>query len=141
MATHRNDPESLRQQPTGELVKQLAEDVSTLVRQELELARAEMMAKARHAGIGLGEMGTGGIAGLFALGALTTCAIAAMGLVMPVWAAALIVAAVYGAVAAVLIVIGRRQLDEASPPVPERTRQTIEENIEWVKNRKPSSGR
>jgi Putative Actinobacterial Holin-X, holin superfamily III len=141
MATHREEPESLRQQPTGELVKQLADDVSTLVRQELELARAEMTAKARRAGIGLGELGSGGIVGLFALGALTTCVIAALALVMPVWAAALIVAVVYGAIAAVLVVIGRRQLDEAGPPVPERTRQTIKEDIEWAKDRKPSSGR
>ena len=141
MATHRDDPESLRQLPMGELVKQLGEEVSTLVRQEIELARAEMTVKAKRAGVGLGELGSGGIAALFALGALTTCVIAALALVMPLWAAALIVAAVYGVIAAMLVVVGRRQLQEATPPVPERTQQTIKEDIEWARTRKPSSGR
>jgi Putative Actinobacterial Holin-X, holin superfamily III len=141
MATYRDDPESLRQLPMGELVKQLAEEVSTLTRQEIELARVEMTTKAKRAGIGLGELGTGGIAALYALGALTACVIAALALAMPVWAAALIVAAVYAVAAAVLILIGRRQLEEAGPPVPERTKQTIKEDVEWARTRKPSSGR
>ncbi len=141
MTAPRNDPEALRQLPMRELVKQLAEEVSTLVRKEIELARAEMTTKARRAGIGLGELGTGGIVGLYALGALTACFIAALALVMPLWAAALIVAIVYGAVAAVLLAIGRRQLDEATPPVPERTQQTIKEDVEWARTRKRSSGR
>ncbi|HXM56984.1 MAG TPA: phage holin family protein [Candidatus Dormibacteraeota bacterium] len=141
MATRRDDSESLRQLPAGELVKQLAEEVSLLVRQEMELARAEMTAKARRAGIGIGELGSGGIVGLYALGALTACFIAALALALPVWAAALIVAAVYGAVAAVLIVVGRRQIEEAKPLVPERTQQTLKEDMEWARNRKPSSGR
>lgn len=141
MTTPRDDPEYLRQLPMQELVKQLAEEVSTLVRQEMELARAEMTTKARRAGIGLGELGGGGIVGLYALGALTACFIAALALVMPLWASALIVAAVYGAIAVVLFLVGRRQLEEATPPVPERTRQTIKEDLEWAKTRKPSSGR
>ena len=141
MATRRDDAEELRQLPMGELVKQLGEEVSILVRQELELARAEMTVKARRAGIGLGELSSGGVAALFALGALTACVIAALALAMPVWAAALIVAAVYGVIAAVLLMAGRRQLERATPPVPERTQQTIKEDVEWARTRKPSSGR
>lgn len=141
MATHREDPEQLRQLPVGDLVKQLAEEVSTLARQEIELARAEMTVKAKRAGLGLGELGSGGVVGLYALGALTACFIAALALAMPVWASALIVAVVYGAIAAVLIVVGRRQLEESGPAVPERTKQTIQEDIEWARTRKPSSGR
>jgi Putative Actinobacterial Holin-X, holin superfamily III len=141
MATNRDDPENLRQLPMSELVKQLADEVSLLVRQEIELARAEMTTKAKRAGIGLGELGSGGIAALYALGALTACFIAALALVMPVWASALIVAAVYAAIAAVLVVIGRRQLEEAGPPAPQRTQQTIKEDIEWARTQKPSSGR
>ncbi len=141
MAKYRDDPEPLRQLPMGELVKQLSADVSVLVRQEMELARVEMTAKARRAGLGIGELGSGGIVGLYALGALTACFIAALALVMPVWAGALIVAVIYGAVAGVLIVVGRRQLDEAKPLVPERTQKTLKEDMEWARTRKPSSGR
>jgi Putative Actinobacterial Holin-X, holin superfamily III len=70
MAQIPQDPE-LRQLPMGELVKQLAEETSTLVRQELELARVEMTQKGKKAGIGLGELGGAGIVALYALGALT----------------------------------------------------------------------
>src|SRR5918911_1924579 len=99
--------------PTGELVKQLAEEVSGLVRAEIQLARAEVTAKGKRAGIGLGELGAAGIVALYALGALTACFIAALALAMPVWLAALIVAIVYGIIAGVLALIGRRQLKES----------------------------
>ncbi len=140
-AGRHEDTEDLRHLPTGELVKQLAEETSTLVRQEIELARAEMTAKAKRAGIGLGELGSAGIAALYGLGALTACVIAALALAMPVWAAALVVAVVYAAVAGVLALVGRRQLEQGLPVTPERTQQTIKEDLEWAKTRKPSSGR
>src|SRR3982074_1777589 len=129
----------LRQLPTGELVKQLAEEVSNLVRAEIELARAEVTTKGKRAGIGLGELGAAGIVALYALGALTACFIAVLALLMPVWAAALIVAVIYGIVAGVLYLVGRRQLRQAVPPTPERTQRTIKEDIEWAKTRTPSS--
>jgi uncharacterized protein YneF (UPF0154 family) len=135
MAQIPQDPD-LRQLPMGELVKQLAEETSILVRQELELARAEMTQKGKKAGIGLGELGGAGIVALYALGALTACFIAALALAMPVWLAALIVAVVYGIIAGVLAVIGRRQLQQNLPPTPERTQQTIKEDIEWAKNQR-----
>ena len=129
------DP-GLRQLPAGELVKQLAEETSALVRKEIELARAEMTQKGKQAGIGLGELGAGGIVALYALGALTACFIAALALAMPVWLAALIVAVVYAIIAGVLALIGRRQLQQSLPPTPERTQQTVKEDIEWAKNLK-----
>jgi hypothetical protein len=135
------DPEQLRQLPLGELVKQLAEETSTLVRQEIELARVELTPKAKRAGIGLGELGGAGIVTLYALGALTACFIAALALAVPVWAAALIVAVIYGVVAGVLAQIGRRQLERGLPPTPERTRHTIEEDVEWAKTQTQSSRR
>ena len=135
----REDPADLRRQPTGELVKELAEEVSNLVRAELELARAEITAKGKRAGIGLGELGAAGIVALYALGALTACFIAALALAMPVWLAALIVAVVYGIIAAVLYFVGRQQLERGLPPTPERTQRTIKEDIEWAKTRTPSS--
>ena len=135
MAEVPQDPD-LRQLPAGELVKQLAEETSLLVRKELELAQAEMTQKGKKAGIGLGELGGAGIVALYALGALTACFIAALALAMPVWLAALIVAIVYGIIAGVLALIGRRQLQQSLPPTPERTQQTVKEDIEWAKNLK-----
>jgi Putative Actinobacterial Holin-X, holin superfamily III len=134
MAYVPEDPD-LRQQPIGELVKQLAEETSTLVRQELELARAEMTQKGKQAGLGLGELGGAGIVALYALGALTACFIAVLALAMPVWLAALIVAVVYGIIAGALAFIGRRQLQSTSL-APERTQQTVKEDVEWAKNLK-----
>src|ERR1700694_4791751 len=81
----------LRNLPLGELVKQLAEETSMLVRQELELAKTEMTQKGKRAGVGLGELGGAGLVALYALGALTACFIAALALLVPVWGAALIV--------------------------------------------------
>ena len=133
--------ETLRQLPARELVKQLAEETGNLVRQEIELARTEVATKARQAGVGLGEIGAAGVVGLYAFGALTACVIAALALAVPVWAAALIVASVYGLCAGALAMIGRRQLGRGLPPTPERTQQTIKEDLEWARTRKPSSGR
>ena len=129
-------PQELRQLPVGELVKQLAEETSTLVRQELQLARAELTQQGKRAGIGIGELGGAGMVALYALGALTACFIAALALVLPVWAAALIVAAVYGAIAGVLALVGRQALRQNLPPTAPRTEQTVKEDIEWVKTRK-----
>jgi hypothetical protein len=120
----------------GELVKQLAEETSTLVRQELELAKAEITQKGKKAGIGLGELGGAGIVALYALGALTACFIAALALAMPVWLAALIVTIVYGAIAGVLALVGRRQLRQSNPTSLERTEKTVKEDVEWAKNLK-----
>jgi Putative Actinobacterial Holin-X, holin superfamily III len=139
MSEHHLDAEQLRHLPMGELVKQLAEETATLVRQEIELARVEMTTKARRAGIGLGELGGAGIAAIYALGALTACFIAALTLVAPVWAAALIVSVIYGVIAGILALVGRRQLERGLPPTPERTRQTIEEDVEWARTRTQSS--
>jgi hypothetical protein len=136
MADRPPDAEDLRRLPTGELVKQLAEETATLVRQEIALARAEVTTKSRRAGIGLGELGGAGLAALFALGALTTCFIAALDLLLPLWAAALVVAVVYGAVAAGLALTGRRQLQENVPPTPERTGKSMKENVEWAKSQR-----
>jgi hypothetical protein len=140
MASRPEDPDALRRLPTAELVKQLAEETSGLVRAEVELARAEMTQKARRAGTGLGELGGAGVLALAALGALTACVIAALSIVVPVWAAALAVAAAYGLFAGVLALVGRRQLG-ATSPVPERTRETVKEDIEWAKTQTPSSRR
>jgi hypothetical protein len=140
-ASRPEDAETLQQLSARELVKQLAEETGNLVRQEIELARSEVATKARQATVGLAELGGAGVVGMYAFGALTAGIIAALALALPVWAAALIVASVYALSAGALALIGRRQLARGLPPTPERTRQTIKEDLEWARTRKPSSGR
>ena len=102
----------------GELARQLSEQTSRLVRQEMELAKAELSIKGKQAGLGAGLFGGAGVLGLFALAALTAAVIAALSLAMATWLAALIVAVVYGAAAGVAALIGRRKVQEALPPFP-----------------------
>jgi uncharacterized membrane protein YqjE len=125
----------------GDVVKQLSEDLSTLVRQELQLAQAEMREKGKRAGVGIGMFGGAGIAAFLALGSLTTCLVAALATGMEVWLAALIVTVVYGAVAAVLALTGRDRVAEASPPLPEQTAETLKEDVQWAKTQLSSESR
>jgi uncharacterized membrane protein YqjE len=127
------DAGDLRERPLGELLKQLSEETTQLVHQELELAKAELAHKTKQAGIGAGLFGGAGAVGLLALAALTTCFILALDAAMPAWLAALIVAVVYGAVAAVLALRGRAKVRQAVPPVPEQTIQTVKEDVQWAK--------
>jgi hypothetical protein len=135
------DQNGMREQPMGELFKTLSSDLSTLVRQELRLAQAEMTEKGRKAGIGIGMFGGAGLVGLLALGALTACAIAALATAMEVWLAALIVAAAYGALAGVLALAGRNRVAEATPAVPEQTLETAKEDVQWARTQLSSGGR
>ena len=139
MADRTND--DLRDRPIGELMQQLAQETSTLVRQELELAKAEMRQKGRKAGPGFGMWGAAGVVALAALGALTAFFILALDGAMPNWAAALIVAAVYGAIAAILYFQGREKVREAGPPVPEQTVESVKEDVEWAKTQTRSARR
>jgi hypothetical protein len=124
----------LHERPMGDLLKQLAQETSTLVRQEMELAKAEVSEKGRQAGKGVGMFGAAGIVGLLALGALTAAAILALDLAVAGWLAALIVAAVYGAAAGLLALAGKGRVQEATPPAPQ-TVETVKEDIEWAKTR------
>ena len=135
MTAHQED---LRDRPVGDLVKQLAGQTSTLVRQEIDLAKAEMSQKASTAGKGAGLLGGAAVVGLLAAGSLTACLILALSEVIPDWLAALIVALVMGAVAAVLAMQGRNRIRAATPPVPEQTVETVKEDVEWAKTRTPS---
>jgi Flp pilus assembly protein TadB len=150
--TDQADP---REQSVGELVKQLADETKTLVRQELELAqaeaaragqtvvklarqefelaKAEMAEKGRKAGPGFGMVGAAGVVGLLAAGALTAFFILALDGVMPNWLAALLVALVYAAAGAALYFAGKERVQEAGPLMPEQTVETIKEDVEWAK--------
>jgi len=123
----------LRDRSLPELLKQLSQETTQLVHQELELAKAELQQKGKQAGAGAGMFGGAGAIGLAALGALTACFILALNAVMPAWLAALLVAVVYGIVAFVLVKQGQAKLKRATPPVPEQTIETVKEDVEWAK--------
>jgi hypothetical protein len=126
-------PEDLRDQSLPELLKRLSQETATLVRQELDLAKAEVSEKGKKAGIGAGIVGAAGVVALLALGALTACFILALNEVMPAWLASLIVAVVYGIIAAVLGLRGKEKVQEATPPAPQ-TVETVKEDVQWAKN-------
>jgi uncharacterized membrane protein YqjE len=121
--------------PVGELLKELSEQTTTLVRQELELAKLELTEKGKKAGIGAGMFGGAGIVGFYAVGALTACLILALATAVDGWLAALIVAAVYGAVAAVLALSGKSKVKQAVPPTPEQAVDSVKEDVQWTKSR------
>jgi uncharacterized membrane protein YqjE len=140
MADH-VDEAALREQPLGELVKELASQTSTLVRQELDLAKAEMTQKGREAGAAGAMFGAAGVVALLGLIALTLMLIAALATGMDVWLAALVVSFVYLAIAGGLALTGRSRLRKAGPPLPEETIETVKEDVRWAKTHKQSGPR
>jgi uncharacterized membrane protein YqjE len=133
MATQDPGVGDLHDRSLPDLLKQLSQETTQLVHQELELAKAELQQKGKQAGAGAGMFGGAGALGLAALGALTACFILALDTVMPAWLAALIVAVVYGIIAFVLVKQGQAKLKQATPPVPEQTIETVKEDVEWAK--------
>jgi uncharacterized membrane protein YqjE len=125
----------LREQSTGELLKRLSQETSTLVRQELELARAELTEKGKQAGKGAGMFGGAGVSAVMALFALTLTVIFVLDTFMKGWLAALIVTLIWGAIAGVLALQGRNKIQEATPPAPQ-TVETVKEDVRWAKNRR-----
>ena len=125
--------EYLRDRSTGELVKDLSNQVTTLVHKEVELAKAEMAEKGRKAALGMGLLAGAAVAGLLALGVSTAFLVALLALSMPVWTAALIVTAVWALTAAVLALLGRARLRDAGKPVPEKTVESVKEDVRWLK--------
>ena len=133
MADAVNATTDARERPIGELVKDLSSQTSTLVRQEIELARAELQQKGKLAGKGAGMLGGAAIAALLALGALTAGLVALLDTAMATWVAALIVMALWAVVALVLAKAGQKSLQKATPPAPQ-TVETVKEDIQWAKN-------
>jgi uncharacterized membrane protein YqjE len=137
----RGPDDQLRQQSTGDLVKELSQQMSALVRQEAELAKAEVSEKGRKAGIGAGLLGGAGVAGLLALGSLTACLILVLAIPIPAWAAALAVTVLWSTVAGVLALRGRQKVRQVGSPTPEKTVETVKEDVEWLKDRTRSGTR
>jgi hypothetical protein len=127
-------PTDLRDQSIADLLKQLSQDTSTLVRQEMALARAELTEQGKRAGTGAGMLGGAGVAGLLTLGALTATLIGVLDTAMPFWLAALIATVIWAAVAGVLALQGRNKIKEATPPAPQ-TVETVKEDVRWAKTR------
>jgi uncharacterized membrane protein YqjE len=125
----------LRDHSTAELLKRLSDETTTLVKKEVELAKAELQEKGKQAGIGAGMFGGAGLFGLSAFAALTVAIVGALDLVVALWLATLIVAVVYAAVAAVLATRGKQKVNEAAPPVPEQAKDSIKEDMEWARTR------
>jgi hypothetical protein len=124
---------ALRDRPTGELLKDLSDHTTTLVKQEMELAKAELQEKGKQAGMGAGMFGGAGLFGLGAFAALTACLIAALDQVMEIWLAALVVAVAYAVIAAVLAITGKNKVKQAVPPVPEQAKESVKEDMTWAK--------
>ena len=128
-----------RDEPLGEVARDLTRDVSLLVRQEVQLAKAEMAEKGRIAAPGVGMIGGATVAALLAGAALTAAAILALAIFLPEWLAALIVGAVLATAAYVLVQRGKERVAEAGAPVPEQTIETVKEDVEWAKTRASSA--
>ena len=129
-----------REKGLGELVKDLASQTSTLVRQEIKLAQAEVTQKGKVAGKGAGMLAGAAVAALLGLGALTALLIVALDSFLPLWLAALIVTVLWLAIAAALALAGKKALQAATPPAPQ-TIETVKEDIQWAKTQTGSAKR
>ena len=137
MADVYEQPEA-RERPTPELMRELSDQATTLIRKEIELVKVELDVKRRKATAGAGMFGGAAFLGLFAFGAVTACLILALSTFLAPWLAALIVAVVYGAIAGVLALRGKQQVAQATPPVPEQAVDSTKEDVAWVKTRAKS---
>ncbi|MBA3619494.1 MAG: phage holin family protein [Actinomycetota bacterium] len=128
-------------QSVGQLLRELSEETSTLVRQEVQLAKAELSEKAKLAGKGAGLLAGAAVMGLALLGAFTAFLIAVIALALPVWLAALAVTVLYALITAVLGLAGRAALRKATPATPEQTIDTVKEDVQWAKTQAKSAKR
>ena len=119
----------------GEIVGDISEDMSTLIKQEMDLAKSELKREASKIGKGAGMFGGAGLAGHFALFFLSFALAYLLDNWMPVELAALIVGLVWAAVAAVLAIRGRNEIKAANPQLP-TTQQTLKEDVRWATTQK-----
>ena len=119
----------------AELTRELTDQSSRLAQKEIELAKAELSAKGKQAGIGIGAFGGAGIVALLGLGALVATVIVLLATAMTAWLAALIVTVVLFAIAGVLALLGKSKVEKASPPVPEQTIETVKADVAEAKTR------
>lgn len=139
MSTGTESTVGRRDEPLGDVARDLTRDLSLLVRQELQLAKAEMAEKGRTAVPGIGMIGGATVAALLAGGALTAAAILVLAIFLPEWLAALLVGAVLAVTAYVLVKQGKERVAEAGAPIPEQTIETVKEDVAWAKTRASSA--
>jgi Flp pilus assembly protein TadB len=120
---------------TMELVHQAAEQFTRLVRDEIKLAQTELTRKARQAGKGAGLFGGSGVLAFYGTGCLLAAAVAGLALVLPIWAAALVVAGAVFALAGLAALLGRHELRQSTPPVPEQALQSTRADVETIVER------
>jgi uncharacterized membrane protein YqjE len=118
---------------TGQLLAQFTAQTSELVRSELRLAQAEMSEKAKHAGLGVGMFGGAGLVALYGVGALIATVVLALALVVPPWLAALIVTVVLFAVAGIAALLGKKQVQQATPPAPRQALAGVQQDVDVIK--------
>ena len=129
-----NGERGLSDNSTGDLVKQLSEQATTLVRQEVDLAKAELTEKGKQAGIGAGMFGAAGLLGVIGLAVVTAAVILLLDNAVEDWVAALIVGVIYLAAAGIAALMGRDRVREATPLTPEQTVETLKEDAQWAKH-------
>jgi hypothetical protein len=118
---------------TGDLISQLTEQLSKLVRDEARLAQAEVTQKAKRLGIGAGLFGGAGLMAFFGLAVLISAAVLGLAAVLPAWLAALIVAVVVAIAAGIAALVGKKKVAEAGPPVPTDTVESVKKDVEEIK--------
>lgn len=134
-ATNDTQPSPASDRSAGDLVRQLSEQVSVLVRDELRLAQLELTRKGKQAGTGIGMLGSGGLVAFYGVGCLLASAIIAIAGTLAAWLAALIVGAALLAVAATTALLGKSRLQKAAPPVPQEAVASIKTDVEEIKER------
>jgi uncharacterized membrane protein YqjE len=127
--------DELSDRSVGDLVQRLSEQTSTLVRQEMRLAQAEMQEKGKRVGIGAGMFGGAGVVALFGAGALVAAAILLVATALDPWVAALIVGVALLACAGALALLGRKQVERATPPKPEQALRSVQDDVDHVRER------
>jgi ABC-type multidrug transport system fused ATPase/permease subunit len=137
MTTH--EPNELRDRPIGEVASELTRDLSQLVRQEVELAKAEMREKGKLALPGIGMIGGAGVIAVCAAGAATAFLVLLFDLFLDAWLAALVVAVLLGAVGGALAYLGKERLSRVGTPLPEEAIDQVKEDAQWLKEQARSA--
>ena len=127
-----------RDPSTRELVQDLSRQTSTLIRQEMRLAQVELAEKGRHAGKGAGMFGGAGVVALYGVGALIAAAVLGLATVIEPWIAAAAIGAALLLIAGILALTGKKELDEMGPPKPEQTIDSVQRDVQTVKERAKS---
>ncbi|MER7005099.1 phage holin family protein [Dactylosporangium sp. NPDC000555] len=117
---------------TAELVRLAAEQMSTLVRDELKLAQIELTQKGKRAGVGAGMFGGAGVVAFYGVGALLAAAVIGLAAAVPAWLSALIIGAVLLVIAGVLAMLGRGQMRKAGSPMPEGAVAGVRADIDVI---------